>query len=86
MMPRLFNIEYVWMNEADVDVEGGMMALFFVVLMMSLSALVGSCASLSSSSSSSSNDDFVLRGRYGGGNVPSLSLVDGDGSAEGYAK
>ena len=82
MMPRSFDIEYVWTNKVDVDIDGGMMALFVVVLMMSLSALVGPCAS----SSSSSNDDFVPRGRYGGGKVPSLLLVDGDGSAKGYAK
>jgi hypothetical protein len=88
-----FDVDYVWINEADVDVGGGMLVLFVAVLLASLGAMVGSCGSPSSSSSSRvDGGECVVAGGgvYGGGGggvggVSSLSSVAA-GSADGYAK
>jgi hypothetical protein len=40
-----FDVDYVWINEADVDVGGGTLVLFVAVLLASLGAIVGSCGS-----------------------------------------
>mmetsp|Transcript_31274 Transcript_31274/g.54379 ORF Transcript_31274/g.54379 Transcript_31274/m.54379 type:complete len:275 (+) Transcript_31274:81-905(+) len=44
-MPKSFTVEYIWVNEADVDVQGGLLAMFVVVLIVSLSSMVGACTS-----------------------------------------
>jgi len=44
-MPKSFTVEYVWVNEADVDVPSGLLALFVAVLIVSLSGMVGACIS-----------------------------------------
>ncbi len=40
-MPKAFNVEYIWVNEADVDVRGGLLVLFGTVLIASLYIMVG---------------------------------------------
>ena len=40
-MPKTFNVEYVWVNEADVDVRGGLLVMFGTVLIASLYIMVG---------------------------------------------
>jgi len=44
-MPKSFTVEYIWVNEADVDVQGGLLALFLAVLIVSLSGIFGACIS-----------------------------------------
>jgi hypothetical protein len=40
-MPKSFNVEYIWVNEADVDVRGGLLVLFGTVLIASLYIMAG---------------------------------------------
>jgi hypothetical protein len=91
-MPRTFDVEYVWMNEADVDVSSGMLVMFVAVIAYTLVAMVGSCRGGGGSPSYSS---YSSRGGYGNNNgeddVTSSSssslMVGGYGIAmEGYAK
>merc|ERR1712032_468053 len=44
-VPKSFLVEYKWVNEADVDEEVGLLALFLAVLIVSLSGLFGACIS-----------------------------------------
>lgn len=44
-VPKSFTVEYIWVNEADVDVQAGLLALFLAVLIVSLSGIVGACIS-----------------------------------------
>ena len=44
-MPKSFTVEYIWVNEADVDIQGGLLALLLTVLIVSLSLMLGSCIS-----------------------------------------
>ena len=73
-----FTVEYIWINEADVDVQGGLMILFVAVLIVSLSGMLGSCMS------SSSDDEYFdgsSKRRYK--EKRSSSLLGGD---DGFAK
>lgn len=42
-MPKSFTVEYVWIEEADVDLEGGVFVLFAVVLFVALLGMVDIC-------------------------------------------
>lgn len=44
-MPESFVVEYVWIEEADVDVQGGLLMLFVAVLIVAISGMVGACSS-----------------------------------------
>ena len=73
-----FTVEYIWINEADVDVQGGLMILFVAVLIVSLSGMLGSCMS------SSSDDEYFdgsSKRRYK--EKRSFSSLGGD---DGFAK
>jgi len=78
-MPKSFNVEYIWVNEADVDVQGGLLVLFGTVLIASLYGMAGAFKS------STLDDD--IGGGYSVGNtmkrykgtVGSLSLLNGGG-------
>ena len=41
--PKSFTVEYIWVNEADVDARGALLALFLAVLVASLGGIVGAC-------------------------------------------
>mmetsp|Transcript_33392 Transcript_33392/g.56783 ORF Transcript_33392/g.56783 Transcript_33392/m.56783 type:complete len:256 (-) Transcript_33392:162-929(-) len=58
-MPKSFTVEYIWVNEADVDVQGGLLALFVAVLVVSLSGMLGACISSGDDSGSRSG-----KGKY----------------------
>jgi hypothetical protein len=78
-MPKSFNVEYIWVNEADVDVRGGLLVLFGAVFIASLYGMVGAFKS--------SNLDDDIGGGYSvgkttkiyKGKVGSLSLLNGAG-------
>lgn len=68
-MPKSFDVEYVWIEEADVDLDSGVFALFAVVLLV---AMIGMCGNGSESEgsggtyataqkSSKSTDGFAKR-------------------------
>lgn len=75
--PKSFTVEYIWVNEADVNVEGGLLALFVAVLIVSLSGMVGACTS-------STDEDDVVKGKRYKEKRSSSSL--GAGNSEGFAK
>ena len=43
MMPKSFTVEYVWIEEADVDLESGIFVLFAVVFFVALFGMVDVC-------------------------------------------
>lgn len=68
-MPKSFDVEYVWIEEADVDLDSGVFALFAIVLLV---AMLGMCGNGSGSEgnggtyataqkSSKSTDGFAKR-------------------------
>ena len=57
-MPKYFTVEYIWVEEADVDVQGGVLALFAGVLIVTLGNMVGGACS---------DDDEKGSGGGGGG-------------------
>ena len=68
-MPKSFDVEYIWIEEADVDLDSGVFALFAVVLLL---AMLGMCGNGSGSEgnggtyataqkSSKSTDGFAKR-------------------------
>lgn len=87
-MPKSFNIEYIWVNEADVDVQGGFLVLFGTVVVASLYMMVGV---FKSSSTVDDDDDDDDDNKGGGGSMEkmmtrrckgkgiSLSLLHGGG-------
>jgi hypothetical protein len=69
-MPKSFTVEYVWIEEADVDMQLGVGVLFLCVLVFVLIGMVGECSATSrrlrkrgeeSISLSSSSDGFAKR-------------------------
>jgi len=61
-MPKSFTVEYIWVNEADVDVQGGMLVMFLAVFIVALSGMIGACTT-----SSSSEEDYDISKMAGGG-------------------
>ncbi|KAL9178418.1 LOW QUALITY PROTEIN: hypothetical protein ACHAXT_003748 [Thalassiosira profunda] len=84
-MPKSFTVEYVWVNEADVDAPAGFFALFVAVLVVSLSGMVGACLS-SSDEGSGAYSPIKGRGYKAKHSGPSSSLEVEGGSSDGYAK
>lgn len=76
-MPKSFTVEYIWVNEVDVDVQGGLLALFVAVLIASLCGMIGACTS-------SADEDGVGKERRYKEKSSSSSL--GGGNSEGFAK
>lgn len=64
-MPKSFTVEYVWIEEADVDLEGGAFVLFAVVLIVAIFGMVDICCGSGSEESES--------GRY----LPARRASDG---------
>lgn len=62
-MPKSFTVEYIWVNEADVDVQGGMLVMFAAVLLVALSGVIGACTTSSSSSGEEDYDIGAARGK-----------------------
>lgn len=71
-MPKSFTVEYVWIEEADVDLEGGVFVLFGIVLLVALLGMADICCGSSGSgdngsgsydatASSNSSDGFAKR-------------------------
>ena len=67
-VPKKFNVEYIWINESDVNIQDGILTMYICVLLVSLlgmmeafRAATGTTSSTSSTSKSSSlymdNDD-----------------------------
>ncbi|KAK1744309.1 hypothetical protein QTG54_004842 [Skeletonema marinoi] len=42
-MPKSFTVEYVWIEEADVDLESGVLFLFAIVLLVALLGMMDVC-------------------------------------------
>ena len=78
-MPKSFNVEYIWVNEADVDVRGSLLVLFGTVLIASLYGIMGAFKA----SALDDDDDEGGGGSLGKmtkrykGKGSSLSLLDG---------
>ena len=77
-VPKKFHVEYIWINEADVDIQDGILTMCVCVLVMSLFGMIeafragtttSSMTTLSSSSSSYMDNDRENDGatRWGGG-------------------
>lgn len=81
-IPKSFTVDYIWVNEADVDVQWGLLAMFLAVLIVSLSGMVGACTS------SSKEDATAGKGRrYKEKHIYSASYSGvGVGTSEGFAK
>lgn len=73
---KSFTVEYIWINEADVDLQGGLLAMFFVVLLVSLAGMVGSCTS------STYYDGSNARGKKYNKEKHSSSSLETDGFAK----
>ena len=84
-MPKSFTVEYVWVNEADVDAPAGFFALFVAVLVVSLSGMVGACWP-SSDDGSGAYSPAKGRGYKAKHSGPSSLEVEGGSSDEGFAK
>lgn len=76
-MPKSFTVEYVWVNEADVDLEGGLLTMLAAVLIVSLCGMIGACTS-------TGDDGDVPGGKRYKDKRSSSSL--GSGASEGFAK
>jgi len=77
-MSKSFTVEYIWVNEADVDIQGGLLVLFVAVLIVSFCGIMGAC------SSSSADDEGTGKGKRSKAKRSSSSL--GAGNLEGFAK
>lgn len=80
-MPKSFTVEYAWVNEADVDVQGGLLALFVAVLVVSLINMIGACTT---SSSGDEYDGHIPGGKRLKEKHSSSSV--GIGSSDGFTK
>lgn len=72
---KSFTVEYIWINEADVDLQGGLLTMFLAVLFVSLAGMVGACTS--------STDDWGnVRGKKYDKEKRSSSSLEADGFAK----
>lgn len=69
-------MQYIWINEVDVSIGGGLLVIFAVVLIASLCGKIGACTS-------SAGEDGVGRGRGYKEKQSSSSL---DRGSEGFTK
>jgi len=70
-MPKSFNVEYVWIEEADVDLDSGVFTLFAAVLLIAMLGMLDICCGNNGSdgngdtsattSKASSSDGFAKR-------------------------
>lgn len=79
MMPKSFTVEYVWIEEADVDLESGILLLFAVVFFVALFGMVDVCCG----GSDSDNRYGSVGGRNGGAKARKSSLSN---DSDGFAK
>ena len=79
MMPKSFTVEYVWIEEADVDLESGIFVLFAVVFFIALFVMVDVCCG----GSDSDNGYGSVGGRNGGVKARKSSLSN---DSDGFAK
>ena len=72
---KSFTVEYIWINEADVDLQGGLLTMFLAVLFVSLAGMVGACTS-------STDDGGNVRGKKYDKEKRSSSSLEADGFAK----
>lgn len=80
-MPKSFNVEYIWVNEADVDVRGSLLVLFGTVLIASLYGMMGAfkASALDDDDEGGGGSMGKMTKRYKG-KGSSLSLLNGGGA------
>lgn len=79
VMPKSFTVEYVWIEEADVDLESGIFVLFAVVFFVALFGMVDVCCG----GSDGDNRYKSVGGRIGGVKARKSSLSN---DSDGFAK
>lgn len=72
---KSFTVEYIWINEADVDLQSGFLTMFLAVLFVSLAGMVGACTS-------STDDGGNARGKKYNKEKRSSSSLEADGFAK----
>ncbi|KAL7454564.1 hypothetical protein ACHAWC_006199 [Mediolabrus comicus] len=80
MMPKSFTVEYIWIEEADVDLESGIFVLFAVVFFVALFGMVDVCCG---GSDSDNRHGSVVGGRNGSAKARKSSLSN---DSDGFAK
>ena len=80
MMPKSFTVEYVWIEEADIDLESGIFVLCAVVFFVALFGMVEVCCG---GSDGDNRYGSVVGGRNGGVKARKSSLSNEN---DGFAK
>ena len=85
-MPKSFTVEYIWIEEADVDFESGVFVLFAVVLFVALFGMVDVCCGSSSSSTDAAYGSGGGTRYYASHKKTMTKSSSSNDSSDGFAK